>query len=241
MDQTDINIYQIYYKDHQKQHMFLDAIPLFNSDISLYFENNVILNLYKQGKIVGEYFGALSWNARLKNKLENTSLHEFICGNYDIYSLTYDNHDVIGYAIKCHPDFLDIFTELMKYLNIDENIRPRIGLYQNGIITNPSIYKDFIENYLIPSIEFLDNCSGPIKEKLYSDAKYSGGNIEVLKDYFGFDHYPYHPFVLERLWSVYYHINRSKTSLRFLATKIHPLSYRPIKVYTKGKMHKFNL
>lgn len=241
MNSSNINVYQIYYDENQKQQMFLDTKPIFNKDLDIYFENRLILNLFTGGKIVGDYFGLLSHIARIKNNIKSKYISELIDGNYDIYSFTYDKHDVLGYANKCHPDFLNIFTGILNYLNIDVNTRPLVGIYQNAIITAPNIYLDYIQKYLVPAIEYLENCSDEIKDKLYSDSMYDGGDKEYIRETFGIDFYTYHTFLLERLWSLYYHVNRRKISISYLATKLSLKAYKPIKVYSKGKLHKFNL
>ncbi|MCJ7733052.1 MAG: hypothetical protein MUP11_00760 [Anaerolineales bacterium] len=241
MKNAEVNIYQIYYDESQKEYLYLDTIPLFNDELSLYFENNVILDLYKKGKIEGDFFGVLSWKNRIKNKIRSKKIKKFIRNDFDIYSFTYDRHDVLGYAQLCHSKFMSIFSSLLEYLNLDPGITPRIGLYQNAIIAKPKIYIDYVENYLMPAIVFLENSPEVIKESLYADAEYRGVSKEVLIDSFGLDHYPYHTFLLERLWSVYYQINRNKQSNQYFISKLIPGSFRVKKVDTKGKIHKFNL
>ena len=87
---TDIQVYQILYQEEQKEHLFLDTIPYFNKDLGLYFENDVILDLYRRGKIIGDYFGVLSWKARLKNHINNTYLKKLLKYGFDMFSLTYE-------------------------------------------------------------------------------------------------------------------------------------------------------
>lgn len=238
---TEINVYQIYYEEEQRQHMFLDSIPYFNEELGLYFENNVILDLYQKGKVEGDYFGVLSWKARIKNKIRKKYLSRLINPKYDMFSFTYDRHDVLGYANHCHPNFSMIFDELLDYLGVELESKPVIGLYQNAIITKPDIYLDYIQNFLIPTIRFFENCSDEIKHALFSDAEYRGVDKEVLKNSIGVGHYTYHTFILERLWSVYYHKRRDKESLSFFISKFDVRSHLARKVNSKGKLHKFNL
>jgi len=238
---TDIQVYQILYQEEQKEHLFLDTIPYFNKDLGLYFENDVILDLYRRGKIIGDYFGVLSWKARLKNHINNTYLKKLLKYGFDMFSLTYDRHDVFGYGDLCHPGFSTIYKELLEELKLDPDIKPAIGLYQNAIIARPKIYIDYIENFLIPTLDFFDNCSDEINELLYADANYRGVNKERLSKSFGVTHYTLHTFVLERLWSLYYHARRRKDTISYFWVKINFNSYRSIKVNSKGRLHKFNL
>jgi len=241
MNTAEINVYQIYYQESQKKELFSDSIPLFNGELSIFFENNVILDLYKYGKIVGDFFGVLSWKAREKNMIRSKSIKKHINKKYDIHSFTYDKHDVLGYANLCHPNFRSIFTGLLEYLHIDLEIRPLIGLYQNAIITKPAIYIDYIENYLMPAMDYLQESAGDIQNLLFSDAEYKGIDRKILMNTIGVEYYPYHTFVLERLWSVYYQINRSKDTFSYYVTNLRSGSYLAKKVNSKGKIHKFNL
>ena len=91
---------------------------------------------------------------------------------YDLFSFTYDRHDVLGYANLCHPRFTGIFDDLLNHLNIDSGIKPLIGLYQNAVIARSEIYRDYIENYLKPAVDFLEDSPQDYKEMLFSDAMY---------------------------------------------------------------------
>ncbi len=233
-------IYQIMYREEQKEHLFLDTIPYFNKDLGLYFENDVILDLFQRGKIVGDYFGVLSWKARAKNHIKGKYLNRLIKNRFDIYSFTYDRHDVFGYADRCHPGFYEIIRSLLSELSLDPDIRPAIGLYQNAVITKPNIYIAYIENYLLPTIQFFENCSDEIKDLLFSDANYRGVSKEKLGLSIGVNFYTLHTFVLERLWSLYYHVKRRKETISYFWIKKIG-NYRPEKVNSKGKLHHFNL
>lgn len=239
--ETDLQVYQIYYQEDQKEHLFLDAIPYFNQELGLYFENDVILDLYRAGKIKGDYFGVLSWKTRLKNRIRTRKLHKLINYRFDMYSFTYDRHDVLGYADVCHPGFSEIFQELLSYLGINLNQKPLVGLYQNAVITRPEIYLDYIESILLPTLDFFDNCSEDIQQLLYADAKYRGVDQETLKGSIGVEFYTHHTFVLERLWSLFYQLRRDKSRIKYVLTKIHPRAKRSVQVNSKGRLHRFNL
>jgi hypothetical protein len=158
-----------------------------------------------------------------------------------MYSFTYDRHDVLGYADLCHPGFLTIFRELLETLNIDIDERPMIGLYQNAVIAKPDIYLDYVENFLLPTIRFFDSCSDEIRKMLFKNANYKGVSGDRLEESIGVGHYTYHTFILERLWSLYYHIRRRKETLRYYWMNFNSRSYQPKKVDSKGKLHRFNL
>jgi len=238
---NNLCVYQIFYKEEQKSQLFLDTIPYYNKNLHIYFENEVILKLYQEGKIRGDLFGVLSWKARKKNHIRRRKLSSMINNRFGMYSFTYDRHDVLGYADLCHPGFSEIFHELLLSLGLDPEIKPMVGLYQNAVIAEPTIYIDYIENFLIPAMEFLDNSSGEYKRLLYSDAAYRGISEEKLQEAFGIDHYPHHTFILERLWSIFFQAKRKKKTARYFMDKVNPKVNKSTKVNSKGKLHKFNL
>lgn len=210
-----IQVYQIYFDDSQKKHFFKDAIPLKNEQLNNLFENQVILDLFRQEQIKGDYFGALSWKLRPKNKIPQDNLSSIVVGDFDILTFNYVRHDVFGYAEKCHPGFRLIIGELLRHLGLNPKIRPVVGLYQNAIIAKKELYFDFLENYLEPSVSYLKNCPERIQKILHSNSGYDPVNIRVAQKTFGTSYYPYHTFVLERLWSVYFHVNRKKNTMKY--------------------------
>lgn len=237
----EMNVYQIYYKEEQKREHYLDTRPYFNQDLGLYFENDVILNLYDRGKIKGDFFGVLSWKNRRKNHIKRTRLKPLLSRQYDIFSFTYDRHDVLGYASICHPEFAPIFAALLNAMNINPQTRPIVGLYQNAIIARPWIYREYVEEYLLPAIDFLESAPELIEHLLFADANYLGVQGEKLEGSLGVDHYTHHPFVLERLWSLYYDRKRKKRSLRYYIDKNSRTSREPSQVQSKGRLHKIRL
>ena len=85
--------------------------------------------------------------------------------------------------------------------------KPRLGVYQNAVIARREIYYDYVQHWLAPSMDFLDRQVNPeYLAKLRSDPGYNSyppGRQELLRRVIGTPHYQYHPFLLERLWSVY--------------------------------------
>lgn len=209
-------VYQIFYDDSQKEELFWDAIPFNNKNLGLYFENDVIRHLYQENKIEGEHFGVLSWKLRRKNRIHALCLKSLIDGQSDIFTFTYEKHDVVEYADQCHPGFQDIFFELLDYIGMSKDIHPAVGLYQNAIIAKPDVYNRYIENYLVPAIDFFERSSGSLRDLLFSDAGYKGSPTYRNNNPLGMDHYPYHTFILERLWSVFFDVHKHQFSLKFI-------------------------
>lgn len=220
----NIKIYQIYYNDEQKLSLSNNTIPYYNDKLTVYFENEIIKNLYDE--IDSDYFGVLSWKFNIKNNITFTT--KYIDGKYDMYYFTNNTKDVdvLGIAYKWHPYFKEIFSLILKNLDIDVNIKPTIGLYSNSVIASSDIYKKYIKEYLIPTMELLDTLNGTfkskymndIREKLWSNSMYHHKIGDRLKEHTGKSFYTYHTFLCERLWSVFYEIHKDEFTLKIINT-----------------------
>ena len=90
-------------------------------------------------------------------------------------------------------------------------------------------------------MDFLESSSDEIRDLLYADAMYKGIGSERIKESLGVDHYPYHTFLLERLWSVYYEVKRQKEGLPYRISRYLSERNGARKVDSKGRIHRFNL
>lgn len=215
---NNVVVYQIYYDKPQIITLSRDTIPYFNNKLTVYFENSIIRNSYD--KITGDYFGILSWKFVEKNKLEFKS--DYIDGKHDIYIFNPVKEDVLHTSQDNHPFFNDIFNVVLRNLKISNKIRPTLGLYTNSVIAKSHIYRKYIDEYLIPTMDILDNiCNDDtdrvkriLKKKLWSDSNYvAPGNNRLaqrLKEHTGKPYYTYHSFICERLWTVFYELHKDE-------------------------------
>jgi hypothetical protein len=223
---NNLVVYQIYYNKSQKIYLSEDTIPYYNDKLSVYFENDIIKDLYKV-KNKGDYFGVLSWKFIDKNKFDFKS--EYIDGKYDIYIFNPLIEDVFYESNVHHPFFISIFKYVLEKLNIDTDINLSIGLYTNSIIARSNIYKKYVDEYLIPTMKILDNIdetdrrSRIINKKLWSDSKYliTDRMSKRLKEYTGKPYYTYHSFICERLWSVFYELHKNEFTSKIITYPKH--------------------
>jgi hypothetical protein len=213
-----LKIYQIYYDVEQIKQLSPNTMPFYNSKLSVYFENDLLKDFYYNNKIDSDYFGILSWRFNSKNGF--TFSPEMIDGDYDAYVFEglIQSHDVFYDSVRCHPYFMDIFKKVLQHLKIDVTIKPMLGLYQNSIIAKQSVFKKYMEEYLLPTMDFLNNMDKKFPElnqKLWADAKYKydPALTERLHQQTGKPYYTYHTFICERLWSVYCLVNDLKLKI----------------------------
>lgn len=228
-----LKIYQIYYDVEQIKHLSPHTMPYYNSKLSVYFENDLLKDFYYNNKIDSDYFGILSWRFNSKNGFAFQP--EMIDGDSDIYVFEglIQSHDVFYDSIKCHPYFMDIFKKVLQNLKIDVTIKPMLGLYQNATIAKQAVFKKYMEEYLLPTMEFLNNLDKrfpEINQKLWADAKYKydPALTERLHQQTGKPYYTYHTFICERLWSVFYLMNDYK--LKVITINNSPTRHKYLKV-----------
>lgn len=221
-----MSIYQIYYEPWQLEKISKLAIPFYNEDkiLTPFFENDVIRKMYNEQKIQqSDFFGVLSWRISEKNNI-NLEVLKNINNDYNFYTFnnTIARYNVLNVSSQYHPNFLTLFSPILKNLNYSLNdfLTVDFGIFQNAVIASKEIYIDYVTNWLFPSMDFITNNPDPSFQALVkSDPLYSyyPGNLrERLLKNFGTPWYQYHTFLVERLWSMYYHVNKDKISLKLL-------------------------
>ena len=205
-------IAQVYFEDSQRSCLSPLATPVLNSRLSPYFENAVIVRLVREDMFRGvRYSGVLSWRVESKNNFSLARLIKELELGADVYvpRACAVAHDVRNAGDAAHRYFSELFEPILENLGLESGAmqKPRLGVYQNAVIARREIYYDYVQHWLAPSMDFLDRQVNPeYLAKLRSDPGYNSyppGRQELLRRVIGTPHYQYHPFLLERLWSVY--------------------------------------
>lgn len=158
------------------------------------------------------YTGVFSWKFPLKTGLSKEMVHHLIKDEtVDVISFCGQEFKAKdGRAFKylefteiVHPGFMEGFNILCDYLGFKVQ-EPRCVIYSNFWVAKHEIYVDYVNNTLIPAIEFLEREEN--KWFTWRDAGYDkkgGLKKEDLKKYTGLDYYPMIIFLLERLPSIW--------------------------------------
>jgi hypothetical protein len=219
-----MKIHQIYYLDEQKPLLLNGAIPYFNENLTVYFENEVIRKLgLNQNE---DYFGVFSWKFKEKRKLDLFQIQELIerNPNFDVYSFFKDvsNKNIFKLGNVWHPRLMECLEYIVRRLKLNDILLregTRCIILQNHFIMKGDLYKRYVVELLEPVMEMMDEPE--FKKILYTDSNY----LKLVKkrkdkilpqlNKLGLDYYPMHPFLLEMLPSLFMNINKDLTFKQF--------------------------
>jgi hypothetical protein len=222
-----LRVYQIYYQAEQLPNLIY--IPHLNKECTVFFENSPIrMMVENQAHIGTEYFGVVSW--KLKHKLgyemkqqwrgmaniANHSTNEFTPESFafelkrhapDAMSFQrHTPHDPITYANQFHPMFSHYFQFIMHRIGYEwtptrfENV-----FYCNYFVAKSELYERYVKEMLIPAMDVMKDMP-----ELMENSNYPHPLPENLKQAFGVNHYTYHAFLCERMFSYFAHLHQLK-------------------------------
>jgi hypothetical protein len=217
-----LKVYQIYYD--QSQLSKLDYAPYLNDNCTIYFESQVMVDLINQGAHNDfSYFGVVSHKLREKlsfaktysiSNIANKSVqeftpemfeHELFLKQPDVFSFQrHPPHDPITFADNFHAGFSGYFKKIMG--EIGYNWSPTVFqniFYCNYFAARSDIYEHFVKTMLEPAMEVMN-----YMPELQRNSGYPKKLPEHLQRKWGFDYYPYHAFLCERMFSFYVHLNK---------------------------------
>ena len=217
-------LYQIFYRDKQKEKMFGFSIPYFNQDVSIFFENDPIKKLVSE--TTADKIAVCSWKLRDKLRYNvapprraEELTEEKLNSDYDVMPFTRNTkyHTMLAAASLWHPGFLEIMTKIVEGIGKKMPSEVKIPIYQNAFIAKREIYQDYVKDYLSPAMDLIKN--DPEIYKLATvDSNYTKlmredcASPEYLQEKIGFRYYPLVPFLLERLFSIYVHNKNVKVN-----------------------------
>lgn len=199
-----VDFYQIYYKNDQLSRLFPFATPYFNQNLTPFFENSVIKELVLASE--ADKIGVCSWALRFKMKLALRPLTEEVMQeDFDVLSLSRNSkyHEMLKSAEVWHPGFNDIMHKILTKIGFTLK-KPRYPIYQNAFIARVDVYKEYVNEFLIPAIEVMEK-DQEIRNLCWKDSGYTKLKNEPLTDsakkQLGVGYYPMHPFLCERFIS----------------------------------------
>ena len=208
------NFYSIKYKEEQP----VEYKEVFNvtKEKAWRFEYNVFLDKLSEIKEHNGYSGIFSWKLPLKTGLVKNILFKTLMyksyEEYDFINLTPKNwkttKEYIDFSEKQHPGLEKLLKKVVNNLGKEYKYDKKFYTYSNFFIMKSELYTDYIENWIIPSINYMEN---EIWEEVNVDANYTSHlSKEEFKELTGLDFYNYLTFILERMPSFYIYDKKLK-------------------------------
>lgn len=200
---------QIIYDESQRSFVYPFAEVYFSNSLTVFFENKIIADLVLAARC--DKISICSW--KLKSKLRyyigrpREITPELLESDYEVMSFTRNtkDHRMFQAAEAWHPGFMATFDKILGAIGVKRPGEIKNPIYQNHFSARTSIYKDYVNTYLIPAMEAITNDT-EINALAMQNSKYSdltNQKAENLKEKIGISYYPMIPFLLERLFSVY--------------------------------------
>lgn len=208
-----MNIYQIYFNKSSENNCFKESEKIKGVEIKVkedikknpFFENKYIAEIISGDNIKdNEYYGVLSHKFTRKTGFTYRDL-ELLDFNKDVVSFFRhirpfkdDNRNVLSNLNKWHSNGITCLNRILWGLGRADMIGviPDTVIYQNHFLAKGKVYKSYVNDWLIPSIEMCE-LDEDLKSLLWEDSGYT-----YALHFMGFD-YPHHTFVLERLFMLY--------------------------------------
>ena len=225
-----MKVYQIYFDDESRKTLEPEYVPYCNNPATIFLESKVMCDLIEAGKHRNcEWFGVVSHKLRKKvhgakfwgRTIANRSRRQFSPKEFesfvringaDIASYcTHPPHYVYMWAERYHPGICKAVSMLVKKLNykIWYDQKNKYVIYFNYFVARPSIYEDFVYTLLKPSIHLMQH-DPDVRALCNVNSRYRHPMPESLKEQTGYDYWPMHPFICERLINLYLIKNNHK-------------------------------
>lgn len=216
-----VDFVQIIYKDEQKSFCYPFARIHFNDTLTHFFENSVIKDVVLSSE--SEKIAVCSWKLRQKMKwnvcMPRQLTEDVLKTNFEVMSFTCNTkyHQTLAAADKWHPGFIDLIGKILNRIGEKLPSEVKYPIYQNHFCAKASIYKKYVNYYLIPAMMVM-SVEPDIKELCWKDSNYSNlakkdsASPQFLLSQIGVPYYPMHAFILERLFSIFCHNHKIKVT-----------------------------
>lgn len=215
LERMTSNIWQIYY-DRDTRRNCVDGWNHYDNSGKLtpFFENTPILKLVSKGEhLKADYFGVFSHDVQKHHTRKNRMgqrLNPFSLDN----TLRRENADVVSFfsgrkntniltqgANYHHPNYQPAVELLLNHLGLQYPRKLNFVILFNHFVMRSQVYQEYVDSTLRPAMEFMSS-DATMKKLLMVNAKYKNRvNNEMKKA--GLQWYPLHPFICERLPSVF--------------------------------------
>jgi len=207
-----VELHQIYYEENQKIHLFPFATPYYNTTLTPFFENTIIVD--KVLTTDADKIAVCSWSLKHKMSMRipprRELTEEVLQEDFDVMSFSKNapDHDMLGSLDVWHFGSSLVLRLIFDRLGLKMPKKPKFPIYQNAFCAKTEIYKQYVTDFLIPAMNLMTN-DEEIKNLCWKDSGYTRTilnvpvNIERVKNFLGTDYVPLHPFLLERCFSLW--------------------------------------
>lgn len=220
-----LRVYQIYFEEQQRELLESEYTPFFNRDCTVYFENGTIADAVTYDWHNGsDYFGVVSYKLRekigsvMKERwahagIVNTSETTFSPAHFE-YALRFHQpdamsfqrhmpHDPVILAERFHPGFRKYWTHIMQEIGMPwVPTHLKDVFYCNYFIAKSEVYEGYVRDMLMPAMKVMDGMP-----ELFANSGYPHRLPTSLAVKWSIPNYPFHPFLCERFFSWYAHVN----------------------------------
>ncbi len=219
------DIKQIYYNDESKASLLDYFTPYENTSPTMFLENTVISEEVK--KCDAQYFGVVSHKVR--HKINNfpydrneqkigRGYFERVLPSCNILVLQRVAGNMMQQLEAWHAgstDTLQMILDAIGYhFNVGSNIKWNV--YSNHFIARYGIYEEYVRLLLDPAMAVMESDKN-IKRRCMIDSGYTtltGPPPEHLQKAWGIGYWPMHPFLCERMFSIY--IDNKNYNVKYL-------------------------
>jgi hypothetical protein len=210
-----VTLFQILYKEDQRAHLYPFAVPYFNENLTIFFENDPIKRIVDAYE--GEKLSVCSWKLSQKVRRVHPVTEEVLKSDYQVLSLTRNSsrHQMLAMANQWHKEFIPTIDLLWQKLGLKRPPEAKNPIYQNHFSAKSEIYKDYVTNFLTPAMELIMT-DEELNAKMLQPSGYGkmarGADLKSVKAKLGLEDYPLCPFILERCPSLFFQMKGYKIS-----------------------------
>lgn len=211
-----LNIWQVYFDEKGKKNCY----PKFNhydnsKKLTEHFENSVIADLIRLNEHKkATYFGVFSHDIRKDlvfredgKSFSPKTLHDVIKINPNIDVFGFQKRrkqkNIVLQAENYHPGFVKMIETILDetgFLSELPKTLDNIILF-NYFVAKSDVYERYVTELLLPAMRVLEGMPEAYKSAGYKTT--TTAEKGRFTEAFGKPHWPYHPFILERLPSIF--------------------------------------
>ena len=204
-------IFQVYFDEESKRNCSEGFTWYENKHLTEFFENQVIVDLYTGQDLFGVFSHDIDFAFKedeLKFSPENLNTILSRWPEVEVFSFQKRRRqkNIVAQAENYHKGIVEMTQKVLDFCDMGPLPAelPQIVLF-NYLIARPRFWDKYLKELLIPAMQCLKEMP-----EAYQDAGYSKltramtpEKAKRFKEAFGVEWYPYHPFICERLPSIF--------------------------------------